>query len=195
MTATEDAKTATVARKRHQFTTRQYDQMIAAGIFDEGPRVELLGGEIIEMAAMCVRHATGLARFNRVLRKQITDDLDVGVQTPILLDDLSEPEPDLFVYRLLGQKTLLTPADLILVVEIADHSLSYDRDHKFPRYAAAGIPEAWLLDLPNKILERHGDPYAGRYRHVATARTGATLDSLALPGLTIAVDYLLTESW
>lgn len=147
--------TATVARKLHQFTAREYEQMVAAGIFDENARVELLAGEIVEMAAMGVRHATCLVNADYLLKGQVPGDCRVGGQIPILLDDLSEPEPDLVVYRRRKRATPPTPADILLVVEIADSSLDYDRNQKFPRYAAAGIPEGWLLDLTAGILERH----------------------------------------
>lgn len=158
MTATEGAMLTTVARKPHQFTVRQYDQMVAAGVFADGVRVELLGGEIIEMAAMGVRHATSLVNCDYALKGQIGSEYRVGVQIPILLDDLSEPEPDLVVYHRRKRNTPPTPDDLLLVVEIADRSLDYDRNQKFPRYAAAGVAEAWLLDLTTGILERHTDP-------------------------------------
>ena len=187
--------TAGTIRKLHLFTVHQYDQMVAAGVFDENARVELLAGEIVEMAAMGVRHATCLVHFDYLLKSQVSREYRVGVQIPILLDDMSQPEPDLFVYRWRKGNTLLTPGDIVLVVEIADSSLDYDRNQKFPRYAAAGIPEAWLLDLTTGILERHSAPYAGRYRHVVTAQAGESLDSLVLPGLALPLDEILAEEW
>jgi Uma2 family endonuclease len=187
--------TATIARKLHQFTAREWERMVAAGVFDENARVELLAGEIVEMAAMGVRHATCLVHFDYLLKRQVSREYRVGVQIPILLDDMSQPEPDLFVYRWRKGNTLLTPGDILLVVEIADSSLDYDRNQKFPRYAAAGIPEAWLLDLTTGILERHSAPYAGRYRNVITAQASESLDSLVLPGLSLPLDEILAEEW
>jgi Uma2 family endonuclease len=185
--------TATAAGKPYLFTARQYDQMIASRIFDEGPRVELLGGEIIEMAAMGVRHATCLVNCDYALKEQVGPLFRVGVQIPILLDDLSEPEPDVVVYKRRKRSTPPLPSDILLVVEVAESLLDYDRNQKFPRYAAAGIAEAWLLDLTTGILERHTEPHAGQYRHLVTARAGETLDSTALATVSLAVAVLLAE--
>ncbi|HEY8598877.1 MAG TPA: Uma2 family endonuclease [Thermomicrobiales bacterium] len=187
--------TAGMIRKLHQFTVHQYDQMVAAGVFDENTRVELLDGEIIVMAAMGVRHATCLVNFDYLLKRQVPREYRVAGQIPILLDDMSEPEPDLVVYRPRRRTTPPIPADILLVVEIADSSLDYDRNQKFPRYAAAGIPEAWLLDLTAGILERHSAPYAGRFRSVVTVRADESLDSTVLPGLSLPVDEILAEEW
>ena len=112
---------------------------------------------------------------------------------PFLLDDESQPEPDLVVYRRRKRETHPTPDDILLLVEVADSSLDYDRNRKFPRYAAAGIPEAWLFDVFAGILERHTEPFEGRYRRVEAARRGEALISTTLPGLTLAVDDILAE--
>ena len=182
-----------VARQLRQFTVREYEQMIAAGVFVERGRVELLDGEIIDMAAMGIPHATCLNNLDYMLKRQAPTDCRVNVQVPILLDDASEPEPDLVVYRRRKRATHPTPGDILLVVEVADRSLDYDRNRKFPRYAAAGIPEAWLFDVFAGVLERHTDPYEGRYRHLVTARRGEALASTTLPDLALAVDAILAE--
>jgi len=151
---------AVVARQLRQFTVREYEQMIAAGVFVERGRVELLDGEIIEMAAMGIPHATCLNNLDYMLKRRATHP---------------------------------TPGDILLVVEVADRSLDYDRNRKFPRYAAAGIPEAWLFDVFAGVLERHTEPYEGRYRHLVTARRGEALASTTLPDLSLAVDAILAE--
>jgi Uma2 family endonuclease len=181
------------ARQLRRFTAREYEQMIAAGVFVERGRVELLGGEIIEMAAMGPAHATCLNNSDYLLKRQVPDEYRVNVQVPILLDDASEPEPDLVVYRRRKRSTHPTPGEVLLVVEVADRSLDYDRNRKFPRYAAAGIPEAWLLDVFAGVLERHADPYAGRYRQLVAARRGETLASTMLPAVLLAVEAILAD--
>ena len=180
-------------RQLRRFTAREYERMVAAGIFVERGRVELLEGEIIEMAAMGVAHATCLNNFDYLLKRQVPDSYRVNVQVPILLDDSSEPEPDLVVYHRRKRSTHPTPDEIVLVVEIADRSLDYDWNRKFPRYAAAGIPEAWLFDVFAGVLERHTDPYAGRYRQVTTARGGETLASTMLPDVHLAVEAILAD--
>jgi Uma2 family endonuclease len=181
------------ARATRRFTVQEYEQIVAAGVLREGERVELLEGEIITMAAMGLRHATCLGNITDVVYDHKTPGLGIGVQRPILLDGESEPGPDLFVFRRRKRTTHPTPQDILFVVEVADSTIDYDRNRKFPRYAAAGIPEAWLFDVSAGILERHTEPFEGRYRRVEAARRGETLASTTLPGLTLAVDDILAE--
>ncbi len=145
------------------------------------------------MAAMGLAHATCLNNLDYLLKRQVPEEYRVNVQVPILLDDASEPEPALVVYRRRKRTTHPSPGEILLVVEAADRSLEYDRNRKFPRYAAAGIPEAWLFDVFAGVLERHTDPDAGRYRQVTTARNGETLPSTVLPDLLLAVAAILAE--
>jgi Uma2 family endonuclease len=184
--------TATVARKLYHFTVQEYEQLVASGFFAKRGRVELLGGEIVEMAAMGLPHANSMVNLDYMLKRQTPADCRVGVQIPILLDHESEPEPDLVVYRRRKRETHPTPAEILLVVEVSDSTLEYDRNQKFPRYAA-GIPEAWLFDVGAAILERHTNPYEGRYRHLVTARRGESLASTTLPDVSLAVDEILIE--
>jgi Uma2 family endonuclease len=117
----------------------------------------------------------------------------VGSRTPILLDDESEPDPDLNVFRRRKRTTHPSTADILLLVEVADTMLDYVRDWKFPRYTAAGIPEAWLFDVFAGVLERHTDPYEGRYRPIVTVRRGESLPSTTLPGVSLAVDDIMND--
>jgi Uma2 family endonuclease len=184
---------AVVSTATRRFTVQEYEQMIAAGVLREGERVELLEGEIITMAAMGLRHATCLDNITDTVYEHKVPGLRISVQRPILLDDESEPEPDLLVFRRRKRTTHPTPQDILFVVEGADRTIDYDRNRKFPRYAAAGIPEAWLFDVNAGILERHTEPFEGRYRRVEAARRGETLTSTTLPGLILAVDDILAE--
>lgn len=185
--------TATAARKLYHFTVQEYEQLVTTGFFAGRGRVELLGGEIVEMAAMGLSHATRIVNLDYMLKRQTPADCRVGVQIPILLDDESEPEPDLVVYHRRKRTTHPAPADILLLVEVSDTTLDYDRNQKFPRYAAAGIPEAWLFDVVAGVLERHTEPYEGRYRHLVTARRGETLASTTLPDVSLAVDDILND--
>jgi Uma2 family endonuclease len=180
------------SRSTRRFSVQEYERLIAAGVLREGERVELLEGEIITMAAMGLPHARSMVKISYMLNRQIPETCIVGVQIPILLDDESQPEPDLVVYQDREWTTHPTPDGILFVIEVADSSLVYDRDRKFPRYAAAGIPEAWLFDVFGAILERHSEPFEGRYRRVETARRGESLASTVLHGLTLAVDDILS---
>lgn len=183
--------TTVASRTTRRFTVREYEQLIVAGVLREGERVELLEGEIIEIAAMGLPHAKGMTKISYILNRQIPSTHIVGVQIPILLDDESMPEPDLVVFVDRDWPTHPTPDGIALVVEVADSSLAYDRDRKFPRYARAGIPEAWLFDVFGQVLERHSEPFDGRYRRVETARCGESLPSTTLPDLILGVDEIL----
>ncbi len=119
----------------------------------------------------------------------------LSVQSPIRLDDASEPQPDLAILRQRDYRAALPgPADVLLVIEVADSSHDYDRATKLPRYAAAGIPESWLADLVAGVPERHSEPRDDLYRQIAIGRPGDTLASTVLPALAIPVSVALGQS-
>ena len=139
--------------RRHRFTVEEYHRMGEAGIFSEDDRVELIGGAVVEMAPIGSRHMQSVARLNRVLSRwtfESPDDaaLFVSVQNPLVLFGKEEPQPDLVLLRRSAERSDAFSSDeALLVVEVADTSLRYDRETKLPLYAAAGIPEAWIVDL------------------------------------------------
>ncbi len=152
---------------RHRFTRAQYEQMVEAGVFTPEDRLELLDGEIIDMAPQKSRHATAVTLLAEQLRSVMGSGYTIRVQLPLALDERSEPEPDIAVvpgsprdYR------DAHPSRAVLIVEVADASLAYDRIRKLAAYARAGIPEYWILDLNTATLEvcrqPMGDAYAER---------------------------------
>lgn len=181
-----------ISRKR--FTTSEYHSMAAAGILSEDDRVELIEGEILEMAAIGSRHAACVKRLNGIFTRELAGRALVGVQDPIQLDDFSEPEPDLALLRphpdFYAQRHP-TPADIFLLVEVADASGDYDRTVKSPLYAASGIPEAWLVDLVRSRVEVYREPSPRGYRGHLRLSVGERLSPLAFPGLSIAVEAIL----
>lgn len=178
---------------RHRFTVGDLDRMIAAGILGEDDHVELIGGEIIEMAAKGEPHQICLMRSVRYLAPLVTGDLWLSVQDPIVLAEDERPEPDLLVCRSDGDGDSILPTvgNTLLVVEVAHSSLNIDRNAKFPRYGQAGIPEAWLFDLVNKRIERHTEPGPGGYGLIAVAQRGESLPSTMVPGVEFMADDLL----
>lgn len=179
---------------RYRFTVAEYDRMGEAGILGEDDRVELLAGEIIEMSPTGPLHVYSVAMVNDLLTAQIGRGFLISVQSPVRLDDASEPRPDLAVLRRRDYRAALPgPADVLLVIEVADSSRDYDRASKLPRYAAAGIPESWLADLVAGVVERHSEPRDGLYRQIALGRPGDTLASTVLPGLAIPVAAALGQ--
>lgn len=177
------------------FTTAEFERMVETGILSEDEQIELLGGEINAMSPIGVPHAYAVRTLTNLLVKQIGHAAIIDVQNPIRLDDNSMPLPDIAALRLRNYSSALpTPADVFLLIEVADSSRDYDRGTKFPRYAAAGIAEAWLVDLVAGIVERHSEPRDGLYRQITLARTGDTLASTILTELTIPVGSVLGMS-
>lgn len=184
----------TVIRKR--FTADEYQRMGAAGIFARGDRVELMDGEIVVMTPIGPRHIAAVGRANRVLVRAAGDSAIVLPQGSVRLDLYYEPQPDLVLLRPRDDfyaARLAGPADILLVVEIADSSLDYDRDVKSGVYAAAGVPEYWLSDLNGGIVWRHRGPGAGAYREIVPLRRGESVAPHLLPECVVAVEELLVD--
>ncbi len=183
-----------IAAATYTLSVAQYDRMIEAGILPENEHVELIEGEIIEMAALGRRHASRVNLLAESLTEQSKRRYIVSVQNPIQLDDLSEPEPDIALltrrddfYR----HQLPRPADVLLVIEVADSSLEYDRRTKLPLYARAGIREFWLINLIEERIEIYTEPANGAYTKVVYIKRGETLISVTLPDITLDADALL----
>lgn len=165
------------------FTLEEYERMIEAGVFQEDERIELIRGEIIEKVAIGLPHEVCVARLTTLFVRKTADRVLVWPQTnSIRLPSHSRPEPDLTLLRWRDDyNTNKPPAgeDVLLVVEVADSSLNYDRTVKGPVYAEAGIPEYWLVNLQDDLIEIYADPTAGTYKGTKKARRGETL---SLPG-------------
>jgi len=179
---------------RRPFTTTEYHRLIEIGLLTEDERVELLNGEIIEMAPIGPRHAACVDRLNSFLARKVSRLAIVRVQNPVELDDFSEPEPDLSLLKRRPDfyaNSHPTSADVLIAVEVADTSVEKDREIKLPSYARAGIPEAWLVDLYNDRIEIHHAPYQGIYQEVRILQRGQRFASPTLPQLKFKADDIL----
>lgn len=177
---------------RRRFTGEEYRRMGEVGILREDERVELLDGEVVEMNPIGGLHATGVRESNRLFSKRVGDELRVDVQSSLSLGEYGEPQPDLAVIRAREYGADLPgPEDVLLVVEVADTSVAYDRGIKLPMYARAGIREAWLVDIPAGRVERHTEPSETGYRLTARAGRGERLESLVLTGFVLEADAVL----
>ena len=163
----------TVPLRKYRFTVADYHRMAHAGILGEGDRVELIDGEIIEMSPIGSRHAACVNRLTRLLVTKLGDRAVVAVQNPVRLSDLSEPQPDFAVLRP-RQGAYADrhpgPADILLLIEVADTSLPVDEQVKAPLYAMAGIPELWIVDLGGRSIEVLLDPTEQGYRTAQRVR-------------------------
>ncbi|XSG84354.1 MAG: Uma2 family endonuclease, partial [Methylohalobius sp. ZOD2] len=153
--------------RRHRISVEEYRRMGEAGIFSEDDRVELIEGEIFDMTPIGHQHAGLVNRLNRLLVMAAGGRAVVSVQNPLRLSEQSEPQPDLALLKPRAddyQGAAATATDVLLVVEVADTSRDYDRTVKIPLYAQHDIPEAWLIDLPGKVVEVYRDPSPDGYR-------------------------------
>jgi Uma2 family endonuclease len=179
---------------RKLFTVTEFHQMIETGILKEGARVELLNGEIIELFAIGPRHASSVDRLNELLTAKLRKVAIVRVQSPITLSDYSEPQPDLTLLKRRADFYVNehpTPADALVVIEVADSTVEKDRRAKIPAYALAGIPETWLIDLVEDRIEVHSNPYNGVYQEVRIIQRGQRVISRLLPQLKLKADEIL----
>lgn len=179
-----------IARAHHRFSLADYAQMIDLGILTENDRVELIRGEIIEKMSIGELHAACVKRLNRIFSTRLAQRACVGVQDPIRLAD-SEPEPDISLLKPRDDDYATShpePDDVLLVVEVAEASLDFDRNVKGPLYAENGIAEYWILNLIDRALEVHRAPDAGgRYADVRILKSGDATDLVRLPGTSLLV--------
>ena len=177
---------------RRRFTVHEYHRMGEAGILHEDDRIELIDGELVEMAAIGSRHFTCVNRLTHLLVGEVGDNVIVSVQNPVRLNEYAEPQPDVALIRSKDYSgSLPTPDDVLLLIEVSDTTLAYDRGLKLSRYAQAGIPEVWIADLKGEKIEHHTGPSGDLYRHVALARRGETLQTSALPSRELRVTNVL----
>ena len=168
--------------ERRKFTAAEYHLMAKTGILHEDDRVELIEGDIVQMAPIGSRHAGRVKRVNRLVSRRVGDDALVGVQDPISLGESCEPEPDISLLRYRDDfyaNSHPGPADIFLLIEVADSSLEYDRETKAIVYARHGIPELWIVNLISRRVEVYRSPGPDGYRDVFSA----TGDDVLSPGL------------
>ncbi|HJQ34132.1 MAG TPA: Uma2 family endonuclease [Pyrinomonadaceae bacterium] len=179
---------------RHRFTVAEYERMGQFGIFSEDKRVELVCGEVILMSPIGERHAACVDFLTQFITLRLRHSAIVRVQNPVQLDDYSEPQPDITVLKPRAdfyRHTHPHPEDMLVVIEVSDTTLDYDRKVKLPLYAAAGIPEAWLVNLPEERIEVYGDPAGGEYRSARSYARGRRLQSHTLASLRVSVSKVL----
>lgn len=174
---------------RHRFTTEEYHKMGETGIFHEDDRVELVKGEIVEMTPIGARHAETVNTLTDLLADlRGVGRYTISVQNPIVLGAHDEPQPDLALLRPDRNRTRLPhPEDVLLTVEVSDTTLRYDRETKFPLYARSGVPEAWLVDLQNDVIELHTEPSKEGYKVVRKFDRAETIASTTVSEVSIPV--------
>ena len=178
----------------YRFTVAQYLAMGEAGILRKEDRAELIDGVIIAMAAAGNRHLATLDRISRMMFENVGRRAIVRIQGAIDLNDRSRPEPDLALLRERAdfyESESAGPEDVLLVIEVSDSSVNYDRHDKLPRYARAGITEVWITVLPERVIEAYTEPVGGRYTQMRAFHPGNTITPACFPGIALAVGDIL----
>ena len=179
--------------QRHPISVADYHRMGEHNFFEPEARVELIEGEIIDMAPIECQHGGLVNRLTRMLVRAVGDNAIVAVQNSITLGDLSEPQPD---FALLRPKAndytdrLPHAEDLLLLIEVCDSSLRYDRTIKAPLYARFGVPEVWLIDVQGEAIIQCHTPLDGRYAVETKLLSPQILSPVALPDVQLDVAKL-----
>jgi Uma2 family endonuclease len=184
----------TVQLLRRQFTVKEYNRMIEAGILTKDDRVELIKGEIIQMAAIGRRHAACVNRLAELFILRLGQAVTVGVQNPVELNDNSEPQPDLALLRRRAdfyEAGHPQASDVLLLIEVADTTIESDREIKIPLYAASNIAEVWLVDINQRLMEVYREPSPNGYQHIQKLQPGQIIAIQAFPDLNFTVDEVL----
>jgi Uma2 family endonuclease len=177
----------------------EYEQLIEQGFFQPGERLELIGGDLVVREPQGTPHAMGIRAAEDALRSAFGSGWDVRVQLPVALDDESEPEPDVSVvpgtFRDYRHEH---PSRPVLVVEVSESSLGFDREYKGSLYARNGVADFWIINLVDNVLEVYREPapeasapYGWRYRTLQHVRAGEFISPLAAAQFRIAVADLL----
>ncbi|NWG13653.1 MAG: Uma2 family endonuclease [Acidobacteria bacterium] len=185
----------------HRWTREIYDRMVAGGFFAPGERVELIDGEILTVTPQGTAHAVSVRLARKALEVAFGAGFEINVQLPLALDAMSEPEPDLSVTRGRPRDFLEshpTPAETVLIAEIADSTLEHDRLIKGGLYARASIPEYWVVNLIDRHLEVFRNPRPDaqaplgfRYSEALVIRTGEAMTPLFAPASLVNITDLL----
>ena len=187
----EETMAVEVAAARRLFNREEYHRMGEVGILKPTDRVELIRGEIVEMSPIGDRHVAFVDNLTMLLAPRLVGRAIVSVQNPVALADDTEPQPDLKVLRRRPAPYKDGTAwgeDVLLLIEVAETSLRYDRSTKLRLYAEAGIPEYWVVDCVGESVEVHRTPHAGGYRDISRVTGGtATVTPQAFPDVTLTL--------
>ena len=183
-----------LAPTRRRFTVAEYYAMAGVGILAEKDRVELLEGDLIVMSPIGDWHQACVDRFTNMLPSRLQGRAVVRVQGPTRLNYRSEPQPDVMLLRWRDdfyQEGHPGPDDVLLLIEVADTSVDYDRGAKLPAYARAGIPEVWIVTRQSRRIEAYTGPTEGAYTTVRHFDPGASIAPEAFPDVVLEVNQIV----
>ncbi|HEV7441970.1 MAG TPA: Uma2 family endonuclease [Steroidobacteraceae bacterium] len=181
---------------RHRITVDEYYRMAEVGILPPDARVELIEGEIIDMAPIGSGHGGTIMQLVELLRDAARGRAQVLVQSEIRLSDMSEPQPDFALVKPrtdFYKKKHPGPADTSLIIEVSESSLRYDLQVKAPLYARHGVPEYWVIDLKGRQVRFFRSPDSGQYADVSSTGTPGVVAPVALPEVKIDLTHVLDD--
>ena len=194
-TAPEEVLTS--ADFRYRFRIEDLDRLDRLGFFDDDDtRFELLDGDLIPMARVLPPHASTVNRLTRLFTKGFGDRASVVIQNPIVLGERTEPQPDLTLARFREdgyERAHPRPDDVFVVIEVMDSTHRKDRGVKLPLYARAGLPEAWMIDVPGGKLEVHRKPIDGIYTENLILGRGQSVSPELFLDVVLTVDSILSR--
>ena len=180
--------------RRHRITVHEYHRMAEVGLLAPDARVELIEGEIVDMAPIGTEHGSVVDQLNRLLTRAVGDLAIVRIQGAIRLSQITEPEPDVAVLKARAdfyRHEQPPGTDTLLVVEVSDSTLRYDRDVKVPLYARHGVAEVWIVDLQRGRVLFYASPADGEYRKQSSVDRPAMTPLAALPSVSVDLSGLL----
>ncbi len=181
---------------RLRFTVDDYYRMIDLGMLKDVEKAEIIEGELVKQMPIGKAHAATVKKLAEILRDELGKSVTYSVQDPIRLDEFNEPQPDIALLERRDdfyRQRQPFAEDVLLLIEVSDSTLDYDRNRKIPLYAKAEIKEVWLINLQNSTIEVHFQPREFSYSVVKVLRKGEIVKSEAIPNLEIEVDKILGE--
>ena len=183
-----------LAAPPRRFTVEEYHRLAEVGVLHENDRVELLNGVIVDMMPIGPFHGGLVNRLIRMFERLGRDRWVTSAQNPVHIGEHNEPQPDLLILRPRDDFYVAKhprPEDVFLLIEVSDSTLLIDREDKLPIYAAAGIAEVWIVNLPERVIEVYSSPQNGAYAQVRQVRPGGALAPSAFPDAAIDTAALL----
>ena len=179
---------------RKIFTVQEYHKMIDAGVFSGNPNYELIEGEIVKKMTQGNFHISCINRLNMLFAPLLAGKAIVSIQNAVVVGEISEPEPDVTFLKLRKDFYVsgkATAKDVLLLVEVSDSTIKYDRSVKLRLYAEAEIIEVWLVNLPRQILEVYTEPENGKYKAVKKYDKTQTVVPKLLPEIKLKVSDII----
>ncbi|MEO8072501.1 MAG: Uma2 family endonuclease [Acidobacteriota bacterium] len=180
--------------RRLRFSVDEYYKMIELGMLKDYEKAEIIEGELIQKTPIGNKHSAVVEKLNEILRDRLGKSVSLRNQQPVRFGDYNEPEPDLSVLQRREDfyfEHKPVPKDIILLIEVSDATLKYDRDVKLPLYAEAEVAEVWIVNLVSEIVEVHQKPSVGIYQLTKIFKRGEQVKSEVLPELKLEVDEIL----